>query len=186
MNTSMASKSVALFLGDEIETQATASARIEYSGSSVEISPESVIRVESGEIVLEHGSVVVTTFRQFRVRSGCVLATPVGPDETVYAVTNTNTRVRVFARERDVNLDSHSDLKRRSRPESSGHEIVHQSEEKSRDEHCGAGDIPASPLPTPILDSPWVVGSSGAAVLGGIICVLVCVNDDPVSPSKFQ
>jgi len=87
VNTSAAPKSVALFLGDEIETRATASARIEYSGSSIEISPESIIKVESGEIVLEHGSVVVTTFRQFRVRSGCVLATPMGTDETVYTVT---------------------------------------------------------------------------------------------------
>lgn len=85
-----------------------------------------------------------------------------------------------------MNLDSHSDLKRRSRPESSGHEIVHQNEEKSRDEHCRAADTPASPLGVPILDSPWVVGTGRAAVLGGIICILVCVNDDPVSPFKPQ
>ncbi len=188
VNKSTVPQSVALFPQDEIETQANATARIDYTGSSADISPESVIKVETGEIVLEHGSVIVTTFKQFRVRSGCVLATPVVAEKTVYTVTNTNSRVRVQADTNDVNLDSRSDLKRANRPESSGHEIVHQSEEKSRDEHCGAGNIRTSPVETagPILNSPWVVGTASAVIVGGVVCVLVCLDKNPVSPSSFN
>jgi hypothetical protein len=188
VNQSAAPASIAVFAGDEIETRPGSSARIEYSGSSVEISSETLVRFESDEIVLEHGSVMVTSFRQFRVRAGCVVATPVAAEKTVYVVRDTDNRVNVNAQEKDVKLDSHSgNLKRASQKEWSSQEIVHQGEQKSREEHCGAGDLRTSavgPASAPILNSPWVVAPASAIVIGGTACILFCFNDDPASPSS--
>lgn len=186
VNKSAAPQSLAVFPGDLIETQANSPARIEYPGSSVDIGPESVIQLESGGINLDHGSVIVTSFQQFRVRAGCVLATPATADMTIYTVTDTNSRVRVAAQEKDVNLDSGSRPKRAGRPESFEQVVVHQGEEKSREEHCGAVDIHTvrGGAGGGILNSPWVVGTAGVAIVGGTICVLVCLNPEPVSPSK--
>lgn len=183
VNQSAAPSSIAVFRGDLIETRPNSSAWMEYRGSSVQVDPETIIRLEDGEIVLDHGSVTVTSYQQVRVRAGCILATPVESDKTTYFVKDIDGRVTVFAREKDVNLESHtSNLKRVSQPESSRHDIVHQDEQKSRDEHCGAGDMPRTPIAPGILDSAWAVGSAGTIVVGGTLCVLLCFDDDPPSP----
>lgn len=186
VNQRAAPVSIAIFVGDEIETRPGSSARIEYPGSLIEISPEAIVRFESGEVVLEHGSVIVTSLRQFRVHAGCVVATPVATERTIYVVKDTDNRVTVFAQKKDVKLDSQSDgIKRATRQESSIHEIVHESEQKSREEHCGAGDprtSAMSPMRIPVLNSPYVVGGAAAGVIGGTLCILLCSNDDPVSP----
>jgi hypothetical protein len=183
VNQRAAPASIAVFEGDEIETRPASFARIEFTGSSVYISPESLLQFESGEIILEHGSVIVTSFQQFRVRAGCVVATPVAAEKTVYVVRDTDNRVNVNAQEKDVKLDSYpGNLKRASQKEWSSQEIVHQGEQKSREEHCGAGDLPHGDLRPGILNSPWVVAPASAVVIGGTACILLCFNDDPASP----
>jgi hypothetical protein len=187
VNQSAAPASIAVFAGDEIETRSDSSAILEYRGSFVEIAPETVVTFETGEIVLDHGSVTVTSFQQFRVRSGCVLATPVALEKTIYLAKDTDNRVTVIAREKDVKLDSHSaSLKRASQKEWSSQEIVHQGEQKSREEHCGAGDLrtlPVSPASGSILNSPYAVGT-GAAVVVGLTCWALCRSDEPASPAS--
>jgi hypothetical protein len=187
VNQSAAPASIAVFAGDAIETRPGSSARIEYTGSSIDISPETVIRFENGEIVLDHGSVTVTSFRQFRVRAGCVLATPVAAEKTTYFVKDTDNRVTVLAREKDVKLESHSgSLKSASQKEGSSQEIVRQGEQKSREEHCGAGDLrPSSVNPAAgnILNSPYAVGTATAVVVG-LTCWALCRSDEPASPSS--
>jgi hypothetical protein len=185
VNQSAAPPSIAVFRGDIIETRPGSLALMEYRGSSVEIGPETIIRLEEGEIILDHGSVTVTSFQQLRVRAGCVLATPVGADKTIYFVKDIDGRVTVFAKEKDVNLDSHtSDLKRASQPGSSGHDIVHQDEQKSRNEHCGDGDLPHTAATDGVLNSPLVLAPVAALVIAGIACVLLCFGDNPASPSS--
>jgi hypothetical protein len=185
VNQSAAPSSIAVFRGDLIETRSNSSAWMEYRGSSVQIDPETIIRLEDGEIILDHGSVTVTSYQQLRVRAGCILATPVESDKTTYFVKDTDGRVTVFAQEKDVNLDSHSSkLKRASQAETSGHDVVHQSQQKSRDEHCGAADLRPDGITSPILDSPWVVAPAAAVVVGGTLCVLLCFDDEPPSPSS--
>jgi hypothetical protein len=188
VNQSAAPASIAVFAGDEIETRPDSSARIEYAGSSIDISPETVIRFESGEIILDHGSVTVTSFQRFRVRAGCVLATPVVTEKTTYFMKDTDNQVTVTAREKDVKLDSHSgSLKRATQKERSSQEIVHQGEQKSRDEHCGSGELRTSamnPADPGILNSPYAVGTAAIIVVGGVTCVLLCFSDDPASPSS--
>lgn len=184
VNQSPAPASIAIFAGDEIETRPDSSAWIEYLGSLVELSPETIVRFERDEIVLDHGSVIVTSLRQLRVRAGCVVATPVAAERTTYFVKDTDNNVTVGAQEKDVKLDSNSTkLKRANQQESSSHEIVHQGEQQSRDEHCGAGD-PRTSASKPILNSPYAVGGAGAGIIGGTLCILLCFDDEPVSPSS--
>jgi hypothetical protein len=178
---------MAIFAGDEIETRPGSSAYIEYLGSMITISPETILSFESGEIVLDHGSVTVTSLRQFRVRAGCVLATPVAAENTTYMATDTDNRVTVRAQQKDVKLESHSGgLKKTSQRELSDHTIVHQGEQKSREEHCGAGNSHTSamrPADEGILNSPYAVGA-GAIIAGVITCWSLCRSDDPASPSS--
>jgi hypothetical protein len=187
LNQGSAPSSIAIFAGDEIETRPGSSGYIEYLGSMITISPETILRFESGEIVLDHGSVTVTSFRQFRVRAGCVLATPVAAENTTYVVRDTDNRVTVIAQQKDVKLESHSgSIKKTSQRELSDHTIVHEHEQKSREEHCGAADLrnPAVPGATGgILNSPYAVGT--AAIIAGVItCWSLCRSDDPASPSS--
>lgn len=178
--------STALFTGNVIENRGNAIASIDYQGSAAEIDPQTVIQLEDGEILLDHGTVVVTSVRQLRVRAGCVLATPAAAETTVYSVRDTDHRVTVSVQEKDVNLDSRSvGIKRANRPDS-GHTVVHQGEQKSREEHCGAGDLHTIPPDATggILNSPYVLLPAAVGIAGGILCVLRCLGDDPASPSS--
>jgi hypothetical protein len=182
VNGSTAPSSIAVFSGDVIENRSESTAWVEYQGSSVEINRETVITLGNGEILLDHGIVTVTTFRQFRVRAGCVVAAPVAVDKTVYLVKDTDSRVTVHAQEKDVNLDSNfGHLKRASQSESSGHEIVHQNEQKSREEHCGTGDLRNS-AEGPLLNSPYAVATGAGVISVGILCILLCFSNKPPSP----
>ena len=65
--------------GDFIATQKQPLARIEASGSSTNIDPETLLQFEDQELVLDHGSMAVLTGRELHVRVGCVTVTPVNP-----------------------------------------------------------------------------------------------------------
>jgi hypothetical protein len=177
--------SVTVFSGDIVENQGNGQAFLDYQGSRAELDPETVIQLGDGEIILDHGSLTVTSLRQLRVRAGCVLATPVVSGKTIYSVKDTDNRVTVIATEMDVNLDSRSDrLKRARQPESSDHGVVHQGEQKSRDEHCGGGGVYSTPVGATggILNSPYALGAGAAAVIG-LTCWALCRSDNPASPS---
>lgn len=185
VNQSASPASIAVFRGDTIETRPDSSAWMEYRGSTVEIDAETIIRLEDGEIILDHGSVTVTSFQQLRVHVGCVTAIPVNAEKTIYFVTDRDSRVTVNAQEKDVNLDSNSsNLKHASHPESAVHEVVHQGEKKSRDEHCGGGDLKgaSSGASGGVLNSWPAVASGMVFVTAGTLCVLLCFNDQPPSP----
>jgi hypothetical protein len=178
--------SIALFSGDTIQTQPNATARIALSGATVEISPETVIVFHPDEIVLDHGSILVNTSRQLRVRTGCVLSTPVRAEWTLYNVTDINGKVTVAARKSDVYLDARSrNLQPATQTKSSERTIVHESEQKSREEKCGGADLKQSPLSGAsgdFLNSPYAVGAGVAAVIG-LTCWALCRSDNPLSPS---
>jgi hypothetical protein len=178
--------SIAVFAGDIIENQGDLSASLDYEGSSAQINPQTVIQLEDGEIILDHGSLTVTTLRQFRVRAGCVLATPVAPDKTIYLVKDTDNRVTVIAQEKDVNLDRRSErVNRASQPDSSERDVVHQGQQRSREEHCGAGDLRTLPVDATggILNSPYAIGAA-AAIVTGVTCWALCRSDNPASPDS--
>lgn len=173
-----------LFPGDLIETQPGFRAHIQIDGSTVDIGPESIIELKRDEVVLEHGSVFVGTLRAFRVRSGCLLVTPVSTNRTNYVVSNTDGKVTVSAQQHDVNVDSQGKRSQLNKTSSSNRATVREGEQKSREEKCDAADLPPSASASgSIMNSPYVVGSAAAVVVGIAVWVLHC-SDDPLSPSS--
>jgi len=180
--------SAAVFRDDLIETQKNASARLEMSGSTADISPETMVQFEGDELVLDHGSLSVQTTRGLRVRVGCVTVTPVNNTlATHYEVVDTNGKVTVSALKSDVYIDARSDKEQQAKKsEHSERIIVRESEQKSREERCGAPYMKASgtvPGVNAILNSPWAI-AAGAAAAGVGICLGLCHSDDPLSPAK--
>ncbi len=179
--------SIALFPNDNIETRGQAGARIEATGSSAEIGPESVLQFEDDELVLEHGSLSVNTSRGLRVRVGCVTITPVNRAEwTYFDVADRDGKITVSALKNDVYIDARSrNPQRAKRPAESSRVIVREGERKSREEKCGAGIFRPGATPVAIgamMDSPWAIGV-GIVGIGALTCFAFCRGDNPISPS---
>lgn len=178
--------SIALYRNDLVETQKAAAARIEISGSSADLNPGSMVQFDTGELALDHGSLSVNTSRGLRVRIGCITVTPVHETEwTHYEVSDVDGKVTVSARKSDVYIDARSNKPQEVKhPERSSRSLVRETEQKTRDENCAAGDYRARGVaaPAPILSSPWAVGA-GAAAVGVITCWALCRTDGPISPA---
>ena len=190
LNRNPAPPANAVYRNDLIETQKAALARIEMTGSSADINPETVVQFEDDELVLDHGSLSVNTSHGVRVRVGCLTVQPVNPNDwTQYEVADVDGKVTVSARKSDVYIEVRSknlqEIKQSTESGKSNRSIVREGEQKSRDEKCAAGDQWQSSLggPGAILNSRWAVGA-GAILVGGAICWALCFHgDEPISPS---
>jgi hypothetical protein len=190
VNKNPAQPSNALFPDDLIETPQGAVARIESSGSTADVNPETVVQFESDELVLEHGSVSVNTSRLLRVRVGCVTVTPVNADWTHYDVTDLDGKITVSALKNDVYLEARSSSPQKASqkaapPARSDRTIVREGEQKSREEKCGAAEVKESGRYAgrgAIMNSPYVQWPAGGVIVG-VTCWALCNSDNPVSPS---
>jgi len=185
VNNSASPASIAIFSNDLIETGKGAVARIETAGSTADVNPETMVQYHSDELVLDHGSVSVSTGRGVRVRVGCVTITPVNPAGwTQYQVVDLDGKITVSALKLDVYIDARSKNSEASKSSQSGRDLVREGEQKSRSEKCGAAYIkPESPGIVSILNSTYAKWSAIAAV-GVIACFGLCPGDDPISPSQ--
>lgn len=186
LNGNSAPASSAIFANDLIEVPKNAMARIEATGSSVDINPESVVQYNAGELLLDHGSLSVNTSQGLKVRVGCVTVTPVNSaDWTHYDVTDMDGKVTVSARKNDVYLNSRSNNPQSTRRSAeSSRTIVREGEQKSREEKCGGSDIKQRPTLAgdgAVLNSPYVKWPAVGIVVG-IACWAVCRGDEPISP----
>lgn len=186
VNQSNAPASTAIFPNDLIQTPKESVARIELVGSTADINPETVVQYHADELVLDHGSLSVNTSRGMRVRVGCITITPVHDNAwTHYEVKDLNGKVAVSALKDDVYIDVHSkDPKEiKQQKEGSNRAIVHQGEQKSREEKCAGAYIPAQPAGIgAMLNSPYAV-AAGTAIVVGITCYALCQSPGPLSPS---
>jgi hypothetical protein len=186
VNKNAAPASTALFSGDLIETQKDAVARIEANGSTADINPETMIQFSGEELVLDHGSLSVNTSRGLRVRVGCLIIRPVNNAEwTHYDVVDSDGKVTVSALKNDVSIDVRSSAAHQAKQGvRSNRVIVHEGEQKSREEKCGAAGNRASGAPGKgaLLNSPWTE-RVGLGIIGGLTCFALCRGDDPISPS---
>jgi hypothetical protein len=189
INKNPAPETIALLSDDLVETPKTASARIEASGLTADINPDSMVQFEGNELVLDHGSLSVNTTRGLRVRVGCLIVTPVNNAEwTRYDVADVDGKVNVSALKNDVYIDARSSHPQQARQSAqSSRETVREGEQKSRDEKCGAADIktPGGGLSGvgAIMNSPWAIGA-GLAGIAGLCLGVFCRGDDPMSPAK--
>jgi hypothetical protein len=187
VNKNPAPVSTALFSDDLIETQKNAAARIEASGSTVDINSETIVQFEGNELVLEHGSLSVNTSRGMRVRVGCITVTPVSDAEwTQYDVVNLDGKVTVSALKKDVYINSKSSNPQQAKQSSrSSRVIVREGERKSREEKCAAAYTEGqgtAAVKGALLNSPYVQWPA-AGVIVGVTCWVLCNGTSPLSPS---
>ena len=182
LNGKPAPVSSVIFRNDHIETQAAHSAKIDVEGSTVTVLPDTVVQFEGDELVLDYGSLQLSTARQMKVRVNCVTVIPVTVDWTQYDVSDIDGKVKVSAYKKDVKIHAPG-AARRAKQGASTDNIVHEGERSTRDEKCGAAGRPAEvDGKGPLLDSPWArVGGAGVIAL---TCIIVCHTDDPMSPAK--
>jgi hypothetical protein len=179
---------LAVFDHDLIETQKNAAARIEAFGSTADFNSDSIVQFDVSELVLEHGSLSVNTSRGMRVRVGCLTVTPVNKEEwTNYDLIDLDGKVTVSALKDDVYIDARSNKPKDAKQSAhSDRVIVRESEQKSREEKCGAayqktpGAIAGRGA---IMNSPWIM-LAGVAGVFTLACLGLCHNDDPISPAK--
>lgn len=165
--------SSAVFPGDLLETKPGSSANLSLDGSTVLIQPESVAKLQTDLLELDHGSVLVGTSKSFKVRVNCLTVVPVLNEWTQYEVNNLNGNVQVVARKDDVKVEREMDRRKPSPETEASHgSTVHETEQKSFDlsEICGAPARPAGA--GKIVDPKWIV--AGAAGAGLLLCVLLC------------
>jgi hypothetical protein len=187
VNKNQALSSSALFPNDLIETQTGAMARIEAAGSTADISSDSAVQFEGDELVLDHGRVSVNTSRLLRVRVGCVTVTPVLGEWTHYDVEDKDGKITVSAFKHDVYIDARSsDPKQAKQTERSERATVKETEQKSRTDKCGAGEIKDSGRLAgrgALMNSPWARGA-GIVGIGVLTCWALCRGGPPLSPSN--
>lgn len=187
VNKSTAAATLAIFPDDLIETQKDAAARLEMTGSTADIHPETMVQFESDELVLDHGSLSVNTTRGLRVRVGCLTVTPVNlSDWTQFDVIDVDGKVTVRSLKSDVYIDTRTknpeEVKKSSR---STRDLVRETEQKSREEKCGGAYL--KPDRWPVLGAmlnSTAAKVTAAAIVGGVACYAICRGDDPISPHK--
>ena len=185
LNQRPAPESAAIFIEALIQTEKDHSARIDTEGSTVTIGPDTSVQFEGDEIVLDHGTLQVSTVRELRVRVNCVTVIPITEDRTYYEVTDVDGKVKVVAYKKDVKVRAQGALTRLSKKDTSSDAIVREGEQSTRSEKCGGAIKTPAAIDGKIavLDTNWAK-AVGAGVIGvSIFCVLFC-REDPVSPSK--
>jgi hypothetical protein len=179
--------SIALFPNDLIETPKNAVGRIEVSGSTADINADTMVQFEGDELVLDHGSLSVSTTQGLRVRVGCLTVTPVNLSQwTQYIVSDVDGKVAVSAAKSDVYIDSRAKKAQEAKnPSRTTRDIVRESEQKSREEKCGAAYLKGDTVPGvgALMNSMWAKIAAGG-VAGTVACLGLCHDDDPASPSK--
>jgi hypothetical protein len=167
-----AKDSSAVFPGDLLETKPGSTANLSLDGSTVLLQPESVAKLQTNLLELDHGSIFVGTSKSFKVRVNCLTVVPVLNEWTQYEVNNVNGNVQVAARKNDVNVDREMNHRKPSPETESSHSAsVHETEQKSFDESeiCGAAAPPVGASTS--LNAKWI--AAGAAGAGLLVCVVL-------------
>ncbi|HVI07855.1 MAG TPA: hypothetical protein VND65_06130 [Candidatus Binatia bacterium] len=176
--------SSAIFDHSLIQTQ-KGNARLDVDGSTATIDPETVVQFEGDELLLDHGTLHLSTQRKLRVRVNCLTITPVLGEWTRYDVTDVDGRVTISALTDDVEVHHKASVNKKAQATESLHAVVRQGEQSTRDEHCGGAIKPADTVDADAayLNTWWAKGAAiGALVF--VTCYALCRGDDPVSPYK--
>ena len=184
LNGNSAPASSAIFPHDVVQTQQDHTAKVDADGSTVTVQAETIVQFEGDEFVLDHGALQVNTSRAMRVRVNCLTVIPVTLAWTRYDVIDVDGKVRVIAYENDVKIHYAGATAGRSKESALSDVTVHQGEEATREERCGAAARPADVIDAKgaILNSTWARVAGGAALAS--LCVLICRGDNPISPAK--
>jgi hypothetical protein len=185
LNGNPAPNSSAIFPHDVVQTQKENKAKIDAEGSTATVQSDTIVQFEADELVLDHGSLQVNTSRGMRVRVNCMIVIPLTQDWTRYDVIDVDGKMTVVAHEHDVKIHYQGAGARRAKTAGFSDVTVHQGEQATREERCGAAARPAEVVNAngAILNSVWAKGA-GLTAIGVLTCWALCRGDDPISPSK--
>jgi|HubBroStandDraft_1064217.scaffolds.fasta_scaffold00001_82 hypothetical protein len=185
LNGNPAPNSSAIFTNDLVQTQKGTTAKIDADGSTATVQSETIVQFDGDELALDHGGLELNTSRAMRVRVNCITVTPLSQEWTRYDVIDVDGRVTVAALEHDVRIHYRDGVARRSKEAGSSSDVtVHQGEQVTRDERCGAAvrDTRVVDADGAILNSVWAK-AAGLTVIGVLTCWALCRGNEPVSPS---
>src|SRR5271155_5126101 len=182
VNGNPAPESSAIFTNDLVRTQKENGARIDVEGSTVTVGRETIVQFEGDELVLEHGSLQVNTWRGMRVRVNCVTVSPPAQEWARYDVTDVDGRMLVLAYQNDVTIHYSGPATWRSKHVELPDVTVYQGGQATHEDRCGEAAKPADVVNAngAILNSIWAKGV-GIIAIGVITCWALCRGDNPVS-----
>jgi len=188
LNGDSVARSSAIFSGDLVQTNADSAANINASGSIVMVRNDSLFKYQGNSVELEHGGVTVSTSKLLSTRAGDVTVSPAAGVWTEFEVRDVDGRVQIVARKGDLTISDATGIS--TLPQ--GQQTTRQ-ESQTQDDSQAQNDNkgkkrkePAGPAPAAtggILDSPWVIGIGGGAVLAATAWILI-QSDNPASPSR--
>lgn len=174
----------AVFAGDLLETKTGFTAQLTLDGSSVMIQSESLGKFQADLFELDHGSVSVTTVKNFKVQVKCLVVVPVASVPTQYDVTDVNGTIQVAAHKGDVNVERHQrDSDKTATAQAGGDASVHEGEQKNYNESELCGLPPREPSGRG-LNPKWI--GAGAAGAGVLIWVLIHGGGGSTPPDMSQ
>jgi hypothetical protein len=184
LNGNPAPSSSAIFPHDLIRTQQGTRARVDADGTTFTVEPETIVQFEGDELVLEHGTLQVNTWRGIKVRVDCLTVIPPAQEWARYDVTDVDGRVLVLAHQNDVKIHYHGVAGiRRSKETVFSDVTVEQGGQATREERCAAAAKPPVGAGGPMLNGA-VARDLGIVAVGVIACAVLCRGGDPVSPDK--
>ncbi len=172
VNNSVIPKSIAIFPGDVLATNAIAT--LVDNGSSATVNPGSLVDYQKNNLRLEHGDLLVTTSAGMSVRVGCVVVTPADEVTTKFEVRDLDGKIIIDAQKGDLIIS-----------ENKQHEKLLEGQEGTRhDEKCRAGTGAESAATQGILDSKMakIVGSG---IVGGVLLWLL-IDESGTPLSSWQ
>jgi len=178
--------STAIFEGDLLQTRFDGVAKINETGSSVTVQPDSLVKFEGASVRIEHGAVAVSTSREMATTAGDVKVKPVSASWTEFNVEDVDGTVRIAALKGDLTITDGKEVmtlaqgQETTRDEKSSEDTDNQDQDHKKHDKRRAGAI--APAEGGILNNPVVVGAGGVAIVTTGIIVLL-QHGNPVSPS---
>lgn len=175
--------SSAIFAGDILQTRSDSEANIDFSGSSIAVMADSLVKFEGTSLNLEHGGLTVSTSKGISTTAGDVKVSPAKSAWTEFKVVDVDGTVRISARKGDLTINDGKTTT-----------TLAEGQETSRDENSDSQDgngkkkkrdsgVAAAPgAQGGILNSTTAIAVGGAVAAGLTAWVLV-QSDNPASPS---
>jgi len=165
-----------------VQTNADSAANINASGSIVLILNDSLVQYEGSTVKLEHGGVTISTSKSLATRAGDVTVSPAASVWTEFEVRDVDGRVQIAARKGDLTIgDDTGTTTLPQGQQATREESQSQNDNKKKKKREAAGPAPAAG--GGVLNSPWVIGIGGGALLGATAWVLL-QSEQPASPSN--
>jgi hypothetical protein len=175
--------SSALFVANQVETAKDSVATIDSDGSTTTVQAETIVVYMDNELNLDHGSLSVSTARGMRVRVDCLTVVPTTIERTQFTVTDVNGRVTVSAPKNDVYIEERSSNREKTEDKKhSNRVIVHEGEQKTRNEKCAAASVMPRDADKPILSTWEAKVAGGGLIAAGCIFVYCFGSENPLSP----